>query len=209
SDAVGITLDFEHRYDWIAFCPRHNSDAGALTRYFGKVADSDEFKVRGIEQRQRSTPPFIEDCQQALMEAVDQYRGPETVCDVLQRQIQALRDGDVAPNQLVIRNRVSKHPEEYVHRSRNAAAMERSQNHGVDVAPGQDVEYVVVDDDKDGIGRVALAYEDPDRYDTEFYTDILIRAAESIVAPFGWDRDDIRRHLSGTFEPRLTAYAGR
>ncbi|MFB6294398.1 MAG: type B DNA-directed DNA polymerase, partial [Candidatus Nanohaloarchaea archaeon] len=38
SDTVGITLDFEHRYDWIAFCPRRNSDAGALTRYFGKVS---------------------------------------------------------------------------------------------------------------------------------------------------------------------------
>ncbi|MFB6294622.1 MAG: DNA polymerase domain-containing protein, partial [Candidatus Nanohaloarchaea archaeon] len=206
TEAVGITLDFEHRYDWIAFCPRRTSDAGALTRYFGKIAGDDGFKARGIELRQRSTPPFIEDCQRELMEAVHRYNTPEQVCDVLQRRCREIERGTVDPADLVITNRVSKQPAEYVHRTRNAAAMERSQHHGVDVAPGQDVAYVVVDDDKEGIGRVALHYEDPDRYDTGFYTDLLVRAAESILAPFGWDRDDIRGYMADDTPTTLASY---
>ena len=38
SDDVEIRLEYEASYDWIAFCPRRNDDAGALTRYFGKQA---------------------------------------------------------------------------------------------------------------------------------------------------------------------------
>lgn len=206
TDTVGITLDFEHQYDWIAFCPRRNSQAGALTRYFGKVGGEDEFKVRGIELRQRSTPLFITQCQEELMEAVDRYRDPEAVCDVLEQQIQDLDNGDVAPKELLIRNQVSKRPEEYVHRTRNAVALERGQMHDMDIRPGQDVKYVVVDDEKDGVGRVRMQYEDFDRYDAEFYTDLLVRAAESIVAPFGWKQEDITAYLSDTTKRSLTPY---
>lgn len=48
----------------MAFVPQRNSDAGALTKYFSALSgdgDEREFKYRGIECRQRSTPPFIED----------------------------------------------------------------------------------------------------------------------------------------------------
>jgi DNA polymerase I len=63
TEAVEIRLEYEAQYDWVAFVPQRESDAGALTKYFGKVAGEDEFKVRGIEARQRSTPSFIEDVQ--------------------------------------------------------------------------------------------------------------------------------------------------
>ena len=59
SDDVEIRLEHEAHYDWVAFVSQRESDAGALTKYFGKVAGEDEFKMRGIEARQRSTPAFI------------------------------------------------------------------------------------------------------------------------------------------------------
>lgn len=47
TEAVGIRLEHEAAYDWIAFVPQRERDAGALTKYFGRVADEDEFKIRG------------------------------------------------------------------------------------------------------------------------------------------------------------------
>jgi len=76
---VEIRLEHEAHYDWVAFVPQRESDAGALTKYFGKVAGDDEFKIRGIEARQRSTPPFIEDVQ-GTVSTGSMPRGHRTRC---------------------------------------------------------------------------------------------------------------------------------
>ncbi|ELY83417.1 DNA polymerase I [Natrinema gari JCM 14663] len=40
TEDVEIWLEHEAHYDWVAFVPQRESDAGALTKYFGKVAGS-------------------------------------------------------------------------------------------------------------------------------------------------------------------------
>jgi DNA polymerase I len=70
TDAVDIRLEHEAAYDWITFVPQRNSDAGALTKYFGR-ADEGEFKYHGIECRQRSTPAFVQETQQELIVTLD------------------------------------------------------------------------------------------------------------------------------------------
>jgi len=35
---VEIRLEHEAHYDWVAFVPQRESDAGALTKYFGEIA---------------------------------------------------------------------------------------------------------------------------------------------------------------------------
>jgi DNA polymerase I len=206
SREIEIPLDYEAHYDWIAFAPRKDSAEGALNRYFAKVHGEDEFKKRGIEVRQRSTPPYIEMCQQELLEVLDEHREPAPVCDRLEVQLGELRRGDVDPSALVIRRRVSKQIDEYTQYTRNVAALERADDRGFAIAPGEDVEFVVVDDSKSSRERVALAFEHPDTYDIDYYVELLIRAAESIVSPLGWDRSRIRRYLADTEDSRITAY---
>jgi DNA polymerase I len=206
TDEIGITLEYEAAYDWIAFVPRKDSEEGALNRYFGKVAESDEFKKRGIELRQRSTPPFIETCQTEWLEVLDEHREPESVCERLQVHLSKLRSGVVDPSELVIQHRVSKDLDEYTQYTRSVAALDRAGTQDFDVPPGEDIEYVVVDDDKSTPARVRLVHENPNQYDTEFYADLLIRAAESILSPLGWRREGIRRYLSDTKVTAITAY---
>jgi DNA polymerase I len=67
TESTGIRLEYDAEYEWIAFVPRRESTAGALTKYFGKIDGEDEFKIRRIEARQRSTPPFIEEVQRACL----------------------------------------------------------------------------------------------------------------------------------------------
>ncbi|WP_254274666.1 type B DNA-directed DNA polymerase [Haloarcula marina] len=203
TEEVEIRLEHEAHYDWVAFVPQRESDAGALTKYFGKVAVDGGFKVRGIEARQRSTPPFIEAVQRECLEVLDETRSPDAVICQLKAAIASLHSGEVAPDQLVERNRVSKPLEGYTQNTQNVAALKRARDQELSVHPGQDIEYVVVDDQKSSRDRVALAHEEVEEYDPEYYETQLVRAVESILSPKGWDRTDIRRELADTTTRRL------
>jgi DNA polymerase I len=208
TEAAGIRLEYEAAYDWIAFVPRKDSEAGALTKYFGSVAGEDAYKFRGIECRQRSTPPFVERVQRELIEVLDETRTPEAVCDHLGGQLARLRAGQVEPSALVIDNRTSKRAEAYQQYTRTVAALERADDVDLSPEPGQDVSYVVVDDDNRSRDRVRLACENPDDYDATFYADRLLRAAESVLAPLDWRRNDIGEYIADQRNATLTAYGG-
>ncbi|WP_227377875.1 DNA polymerase domain-containing protein [Haladaptatus halobius] len=207
SKQVEIRLEHEAHYDWIAFAPLRDSDAGALTRYFGKVAGEDEYKYRGIECRQRSSPSYIDKAQKALIRALDEYRDPEAVCEELRSWVDRLERGAVDPNELVITNRVSKKREDYTQSTRSVAALERVADLGLARAPGQSVSYVVIDDAKRSRERVALANEGTTEYDTGLYRELLIRAAVSVLSPLGWRESDIEQELRQYTEPSLQSFS--
>ncbi|ELZ20830.1 DNA polymerase I [Halosimplex carlsbadense 2-9-1] len=207
TDAVGIRLEYEAAYDWVAFVPRRNDSAGALTKYFGRLADTDEYKIRGIETRQRSTPPFVEAVQRDCLDRLGEARAPEPVLERLHAAIGRLRAGRVDPDRLTERIRVSKPLEAYTQYTHTVAALERARDQDLAVHPGQQVAYVVVDDDKSSRDRVALAHEVIDSYDAPYYETQLVRAVESVLSPLGWDRDDIRQWLADTTDATLAAYS--
>ena len=174
-----------------------------MTKYFGKVDNADDFKIRGIEARQRSTPPFIEDVQRECLEQFDATRSPDAVLGRLQDAINQLHAGQIPIEQPVERNRVSKPLEGY---TQNVAALKRARGQNLDVHPEQDIEYVVVDDEKTSRERVALAHEKVEMYDASYYETELVRAVKSVLSPLGWTRSDIRREVSETRVPELTAF---
>lgn len=206
TEDIGIPLDYERQYDWIAFAPRRNSDTGALNRYFGRDGDTGEFKTRGIECRQRNTPEHVKHCQRELLETLAETRDPEAVCAQLQRQLNELYAGTVDPSELVICTTPSKSKEEYTQYTKTVAALERTAQHGIDQHPGESIEYVVTDDSKTSQDRVALEYENPDSYDSQYYADELISAAESILSPIGYRRDEIEQYIEDTQDIPLSAF---
>jgi len=206
STAASIPLETEDRFEWVCFVPRRDSAAGALTKYFGAVADRDEYKIRGIEVRQRSTPQFVGALQRELLRVVGQERSPAAVAERVARALGQLRCGAVDPSNLVITKRVSKGRAAYQQRTHTVAALERAADVGLQRHPGQDVSYVVVDDDRRDAMRVRLAHESPSAYDAEFYRELVVRAAESVVSPLGWGREELTRHLTGVHTPTLSAF---
>jgi DNA polymerase I len=216
---VGIDLEYEGAFDWVAFCPLRDGEAGALTRYFGRYADvdvdidaapddDDAYKMRGIEARQRSTCEWVAAVQTDLVEGIDATRDPERVLDRLQARLRDLESGAVDPSALVVRNRASKAVDQYSHRTRTVAALERAEHLGLDPSAGRDVAFVVVDDEKSGLDRVRLAHEVDagTAPDPAFYRERVVRAAASVLSPLGWHEDDIESHLSGGREPSLRAF---
>ncbi len=208
STAVDICLEYEAHYEWVAFVPQRDRETGALTKYFGKLSGEEKFKLRGIEARQRSTPSFIEAVQRDCLARLDATRLPEVVIARLERAITELHAGMVDVEQLVERNQVSKPLDGYTQYTTNVAALDRAREQGLTVHPGQNISYVVVDDEKTSRDRVALAHEAPETYDPAYYETQLVRAIESLLSPLGWDRTDIRRALAETHELNLTAFTG-
>jgi len=204
---VGISLEYEGAFEWVAFCPRRDGDAGALTRYFGRRCAPDSasedgetaaYKYRGIECRQRSTCPWVADVQRELIRTLDCSHDPEAVCDRLAVRLSELRRGAVSPADLVIRTRASKDLDAYSHRTRTLAALERAADRGLSPAPGQDIQYVVVDDDRDSLDRVRLVDEidETTAYDPSFYRTRAVRAAASVLSAVGWGSEQIEQYLS-------------
>ena len=91
TEAVEIRLEHEAHHDWAAFVPQQESDPGALTEFFGKVAGADKFKIRGIEVWKRSTPTFIEKSQRECLKRLDANRSPNAVLGWLERAIDELQ----------------------------------------------------------------------------------------------------------------------
>jgi DNA polymerase I len=202
TNEAGFRLEYEAEYDWVAFVPLRNSDVGALTKYFGALADDDGYKYRGIECRQRSTSPFVGEVQRELIEVYDEKRLPEAVYDRVQAALQRLQAGDVNPEALAVKTRVSKHLEEYHHSTRTIAALEAADYVGRDVRPGQSVEYVVIDDTKSSRERGALV-DEAEEYDAKYYAEQMVRVVESVLSPLGCRESKIRGHLAAREDTSL------
>jgi len=202
---TGIRLEYEAAYEWIAFVPLQDSESGALTKYFGQRRDG-SYKYRGIECRQRSTPAFVSDCQRTLIEQFDETRDPKAVCAELARWIDRLERGAVDPGRLVTKTRSSKQLAEYSQSNRTTAALARQEDVGIDHRAGQDVSYVVVDDEKQGRERVALPSEGPTGYDVAYYSEQVLKAAASVLSPAGWRYEEIEQELSDGVDVPLSDF---
>jgi DNA polymerase I len=77
---------------------------------------------------------------------------------------------------------------------------------GLETSAGETISFVVVDDDHETADRVRLAAETPERYDTMFYDDLLVRAAASVLSPVGWREHRIRAYLSDTTNATLHSF---
>ncbi len=195
TDTVGIRLEYENEYEWIAFVPQRNADRGALTKYFGRSING-EYKYRGIECRQHSTPPFIESAQKELIDVFDDSRDPVKVCSQLAQLRARLLSENVDPMELATSIRVSKDKTEYSQRTTTVAALERAADLGLTRSPGQTIEYIVIDDTRSSRDRVRLATEEPATYDAAYYDQALLRAATSVLSPVGWSNERIKQQLS-------------
>ena len=70
---------------------------------------------------------------------------------------------------LVEWNHISKPLEGHTQKTQNAAALERGRDQDLTIHLEQDLEYVVVDNEKSLRDRVALAHEEIETYDASYY----------------------------------------
>lgn len=169
----------------------------------GRVLREGHWRRLDLRPGDRGPSAFVDSVQRELTEVLDEHREPATVCDRLQMYLARLRSGDVDPQGLVFRKRVSQRIDEYDQGTHTVSALLRYRENGMEENPGRDVRFVVFDDDARLPQRVRLPFEEIDRYDVQVYVKEIIRGTESLVASLGWKRDDIGQYLRDTTDSQL------
>lgn len=226
TDEVGVPMDVEGVYRWLVLLPsktHSRNDAfssgeegglvGVPNRYYGKFEDG-TLKVRGIEVQRHSTPPFLYDAQQGML---DVFAEADDAAGFLARIPRALavakaaavrlQNRDVALPDLGLMMQTRMSVEEYTANTATKAALWGLRDAGTERRPGEYVKYVVqrrkgpwrgrarsvelLDKPSPWFGAVA------DTYGVDAYVRLLARQVETLLSPFGYTEDNIHAWLTG------------
>lgn len=207
---LGVSLDGVYR--WVAFLPsRMDSRVPVPNRYFGVFQDG-SLKVRGIETRRRDTPAWVAAQQNAMLDCLAKSSSYEQLpmyirmaFEVFTRALADLRADKVKLNDLVVTARISHDLEAYKSPTPAVrAAKILMQETGQRMKPGQKMKFIYVRGDPDVYpwempGSLAV-----DKVDKNKYIELLVRAASSVLYPFGIDSQELRHWANtATIELRL------
>jgi len=194
---AGVPMNLEGIYRWMVFLPsKVKPELSVANRYFGLFEDG-EVKARGLAFRRSDIPTMVREAQLRMLEVlsraedVDGYRSkiPE-VFEVLLDSVLKLRNGEVGPPELVVSKTLSQDPSDYKVENLTALAAQQLEDVGVRIHPGERVPYVIRDARsrvKEDRVRAAPLIGPEDGYDEEKYTELLLKAAEEVLIPFGYD----------------------
>ena len=201
---TGIRMDVESRYKWIVFLPSKATGVGALTRYYG-VFEEGKVKVRGVELRQHNTPVFLKNAQQEMITVFAEANTAEEFRTLIPASLKILRgfaarlrEDSVNHADLVCTTTASKEIETYKVNTLPKAALLQLQDLGVQVQLGQSVRYLVTDEKSPNYKqRICLAerIQGIEDIDTGYYLRQLAKCAESLLAPFGYTKENLEEML--------------
>lgn len=197
---IGIPLESKARFDWIVFLPNklnNNIDnpIGTPNRYYGLKSDGD-LKIRGIEMRRSDTPTLIRDLQISILQKLAEAKtAPEfyikikETIDILREYKDKVFNNECSPNELIFETRISRKCDDYIQFNNQVAALKQFRDEKIEIMPGQSISYIITDHkSKDYRKRLMISelVDDNTNYDRLKYYEYLLRAAESILQPFGY-----------------------
>lgn len=223
---TGLQVGIEGIYRWLAFLPSRTEPRVAVAnRYFGAYRDG-TVKIRGIEARRHDTPPFIKDTQLEILALLAEARNASEfrarvpqVVSYAQDKLRRLRQAQVPLSQLAVTHRLSRQLSEYRVRTAAARAAYQLSQAGVELSPGETIRFVYVPGPEkvralDTLQQAALqgaSEPQPEPsgtalqtavcagppYDVAAYTELLLRAVDSLLTPLGVDRRTLETWLLG------------
>jgi len=195
SNKTGVRMEVEGHYKWIVFLPSKITGVGALNRYYG-MFDDGEIKVRGIELRQRNSPPFLKNMQNDMFRVFSNASDSKTflllipdALDVVREYGKKIINGEFKQKDLIITTCVSRDIRKYRVETFTKAALFQLKKAGVHLEPGQSVRYVVCNEKtKNPMKRVCISeyLENNEKIDVDFYLRQIAKCAESILTPFDY-----------------------
>ncbi len=207
---IGIQLELKGEFRWIVFLPNKSNGTGALNRYYG-VMKNGKLKARGIDMRRSDTPRIISSLQEAMLGVLAEAKNasefymkiPETI-EVLREYMRKVLERECALSDMVFETRVSRGFNDYRQFNDRAAAMRQYRQEGIEIEPGQSVRYIITDHRSKSYSKRVMIPELVDgntAYDSAKYCEYLLRAAESILLPFGYTEERlneiVRRKVQG------------
>ncbi|MBE0522560.1 MAG: hypothetical protein IBX39_09895, partial [Candidatus Methanoperedenaceae archaeon] len=198
SREISIPLELKGEFRWIVFLPNKSNGAGAFNRYYGIMTDG-KLKVRGIETRRSDTPGLIRNLQEAMLSKLAEAKNtpefymkiPEAL-EVLREYVRKVLDGGCVLDDLIFRTHVSRGCDEYRQFNNQVAAMKQMREEGIETLPGQTIRYIITDHKSRSWQKRVIIPELADKntqYDMAKYYEYLLRAAESMLLPFGYTEE--------------------
>ena len=185
---TGLPLALEAVYRFVVFLPSQQCAEIPVPNRFFCVSEEGELKVRGLECRRHDTPPFIARMQREVLAILAEARDFGTYCAKLQEAREVyemyqtrLAEGRVAPEELVIRKRLTRAPASYQKNSVTAIAARQLDRAGVKLHPGENIEFIITDADStlvDDRVRAWTLWESWRSYDVKAYGEALAKAFE-------------------------------
>jgi len=212
---IGIPLELKGEFRWIVFLPNKSNGVGALNRYYG-VMKNGKMKVRGIDMRRSDTPRIIRSLQEAMLGVLAEAKNvsefymniPETI-EVLREYMRKAFEHECALPDMVFKTRVSRGYDDYRQFNDRAAALRQYRQEGIDIQPGQCVSYIITDHRSKSYQKRVKIPELADgdtQYDGAKYCEYLLRAAESILLPFGYTKRRLDEIMRGNMQGNLYGY---
>ena len=183
---TGLPIALEAVYRYVVFLPSKQFPGVPVPNRFFAVSEEGELKVRGLESRRHDTPPIVTRMQREALSVLAEAHDHRSYCQkleearaVLSRYQESLESGTVPIEDLVISKRLTRPPRDYQKASLTAIAAQQLYGYGVNLRPGQMVEYVITDADNrvpnDRVRAYAL-WEGWCGYDRRKYREMLLDA---------------------------------
>jgi DNA polymerase II len=188
---TGLPVALEGIYRWVVFLSsRVYPNRAVANRYFGVFQDG-TIKVRGIEARRHDAPEWVSRTQMEIVQALARPADPREalpeVTRLVRRRLAELSAGQVAVEELIVTQRLSRAVEAYRSPSPAARAAAQLLAQGKTLRPGQSVRFVYVRGEA-GVRAWDLGTPPaPGLVDVWMYRKLLLRAAEAVLDPFGWE----------------------
>jgi DNA polymerase-2 len=208
-------VDVEGHYKWLMLLDSktHSTaeeEVGVPNRYYGLFEDG-ELKLRGIELRRHSTPPFIQHVQAAMLGVFKQAQSPAEfrarvpqALALAKDAAERLRRREVPHTDLVILSRTRQSVEEYQSETPTKVALRKLRDAGIELKPGQSVPYIITRSQGLPGQRSVPAplwgkgpFEGGTAYDVDAYLRLLARSVETLLSPLGYREEPVLRWLAG------------
>ncbi len=212
---IGIPLELKGEFRWIVFLPNKSNGVGALNRYYG-VMTNGKLKVRGIETRRSDTPGLIRDLQEAMLGKLAEAKTasefymkiPEAIV-VLREYTRKVLDNECELSDLIFKTHVSRGLDDYRQFNNQAAALKQLRQEGIEMLAGQNINYIITDHKSRSWQKRVIIPELADentQYDRAKYYEHLLRAAESILLPFGYTEERLDEIMRRRAQRSLCGY---
>jgi len=210
---TGVEMNLEGFMRWIVFLPSiSNKDVSTLTHFYG-VYVTGEIKVRGIAMRRGDTPLLVKKMQEEQINIFAQAKNKKEfmqlipkVVDKMKEYIGSVENGLVPLDNLIIRRATSRNLEQYKGYSAQKAALERLKARGIKVNPGEAIEYYIKNTKSRFYQKRYGVHDEPGRVDKEKYCDLLIKATEEILKPFGYNYLKLADYSKSGVQTRLSDF---
>ncbi len=202
TNRTSLPIALDGIYRWVAFLPsRMDERVPVPNRYFGVFQDG-SLKMRGIEVRRHDTPTWVSDVQMGIIDILvhttnvdDRSTYLPRILKLLRKALTRLRTGGVPVEDLLVSLTLSRELSEYRTPSPAARAAAQLAAIGKNLRPGQRVRFVYT------LGEPGVhAWDLPEpadvrSIDQERYRVLLLRAASTILQPFGLQEDDLKTRV--------------